>query len=189
MRTRRAGVATVTRVRAPVLLVALVPVFPLLVVCLWFLLRAERGPWAVLARVSAFVYACFYSALDTINGVAAGLVVQHVPGVLDGGPATLRPVLALGNRLAWIGSSAFLLAAVLTSALRVRRDGRGAVPGAALTALAALSFLDSHIYWPRGVVTMVVLAAGLLLLARGPGPVRAPAEGSTSGRRLREETT
>jgi hypothetical protein len=158
--------STATSQRWTVLHVALVPVFPLLAVCLWSLLRAERGPVATLARVAAFVYACFYSALDTINGVAGGLVVQHVPGVLAGGSATLRPVLDLGNTLGWIGSSAFLIGAGLTGALLVRRHGRGALPGAVLTALAAVSFLDSHIYWPRGVVTMLVLAVGLLLLTR-----------------------
>lgn len=51
--------------------------------------------------------------------------------------------------------------------LLVRRHGRAAWVGAVLTVAAAVSFLDSHIYWPRGVVTMVVLALGFLLLCRG----------------------
>lgn len=208
MPTSPLGIATVTAVRARVLLVALpplllaaaglvhpmtlsagtshrwtvlhvvlVPVFPLLGVCLWFLLRGEHGAVATLARVAAFAYASSYGALDTINGVAVGLVVQHVPGVRDGGLATLRPVLDVGNTLGWVGSGSFLLAAVLTGTLLVRRHGRRALPGAGLTVLAAVSFLDSHIYWPRGVVTMLVLAVGLLLLARRREPDPAPAGG------------
>ena len=156
-----------TSQRWTVLHVALIPVFPLLGVCLWFLLRREQGVLALAARVAAFFFACFYSALDTINGVAVGVLVSHAPtAAATDQEMLLRPVLDLGNALAWVSSSAFLLAAALTSALTVRRCGRRALLGAVLTVLSAVSFLDSHIYWPRGVLTMLVLAAGLLLMAR-----------------------
>lgn len=150
-----------------VLHVALIPIFPTLGVCLWFLLRHEEGALAVVGRVAAFVYACFYGALDTINGVAVGVLVSQAPtaSVTDR-QVLLRPVLDVGNALAWVGSSAFLLAAALTSALAVRRAGRAALLGAVLTVASAVSFLNSHIYWPRGVLTMLVLTAGLLLLGR-----------------------
>jgi hypothetical protein len=147
--------------------VALIPVFPLLGACLWLLLRRETGLLPVVARVAAFVYACFYTALDAVNGVAVGMFVHHAPPAQAANQAeVLRPVLDLGNTLGWVGSSAFLLAAGLASAVVVRRRGRPAVLGAVLTVLASVSFLNSHIYWPRGVITMVVLASGLVLLAR-----------------------
>ncbi len=150
----------------------LIPVFPLLAVCWWLLLRGERGAVAGVARVAAFGYACFYSALDTVNGVAVGVLVwRSPPDQVAATMARLRPVLDVGNMLAFVGSGAFLLTAVLTGALFVRRFAGRAVPGAAVVVLSAISFLDSHIYWPRGVVTMVGLAVGLVLLARLLDPV------------------
>lgn len=147
--------------------VALIPVFPLLGGCLWLLLRRENGSLAVAARVAAFVYACFYTALDAVNGVAVGMFVHRAaPAQAASQTEVLRPVLDLGNALGWLGSGAFLLAAVLAGAVVVRRHGRRAVSGAVLTVMASVSFLDSHIYWPRGVITMTVLAVGLVLLAR-----------------------
>ncbi len=166
-----------------VLHVVLIPVFPLLGVGLWVLLRGERGPVAGVARVAAFVYACFYSALDTVNGVAVGMVLWRTPSDQATDPvAGLRPLLDLGNALGWVGSWAYLLGAALTSALLIRRRGRQALPGAVLTIAASVSFLDSHIYWPRGVLTMVVLAAGLVLLTRGQRPASA-AGSAWAGRR------
>lgn len=71
----------------------LIPVFPLLAVCLWFLLRAEQGVLAGTARAAALVHACFSSALDTINGVATGTLVAHLsPGSGDDQKSLQRPV-------------------------------------------------------------------------------------------------
>ena len=147
--------------------VVLIPVFPLLGVSLWVLLRGERGwlPWV--ARAAAFAYAAFYGALDTVNGVAVGVLVrgtppERVPELLP----TLRPLITFGNALGWVGSVSFLVAALLTVVVLARRGGRRVWPGGALTVVAAVSFLDSHVYWPRGVVTMLVLAVGLVLLDR-----------------------
>jgi hypothetical protein len=156
-----------TSQRWTVLHVVLIPVFPMLGFCLWLLLRGETGLLALVGRVAAFLYACFYGALDAINGVATGALVAGAPAAAAAAQESLlRPVFDLGNVLGWIGSGAFLLAAAVTSGLAVRRVGRPAAPGAVLTVLAAVSFLDSHIYWPRGVLTMIGLAVGLVLLAR-----------------------
>ncbi len=141
--------------------IALVPVFPLLGLGLWALVRGERGVVGGVTRVAAYLYACFYGALDAVNGVAAGILVG-----LGESPATLRPMLVVGNTLGWVGSTAFLVGAALASLSVLRRCGRSALPGAVLTIGAAVSFLDSHIYWPRGVITMLVLAAGMITLAR-----------------------
>jgi hypothetical protein len=72
----------------------------------------------------------------------------------------------LGDDLGWVGSRAFLVTVLLTVAVLVRRHGRRVWPGSALTVLAAVSFLDSDLSWPRGVLTMVLLAVGFVLLAR-----------------------
>lgn len=139
--------------------VVAVPVFPLLGMSLWLLLRGESGAVAWVARIAAFVYACFYEALDAVDGIAAGVTIRTSPQY------QLGPLFTLGDTLGLVGTSAFLLGTLLTSALLVRRHGRAALPGAALTVLAAVSFLDSHIFWPRGVLTMLALAVGLSALA------------------------
>jgi hypothetical protein len=147
--------------------VLLVPVFPLLGVAVWVLLSGEDGVLAWLARGAAFAYAVFYGALDTVNGVAAGvLVTSTAVGQAEDPTRELRPMLRLGNDLGWVGSGAFLAAVLLAVVVLVRRHGRRAWPGAALALVAGVSFLDSHVYWPRGVVTMVVLGIGLVLLER-----------------------
>lgn len=162
--------------------VVLVPVFPLLAVAVWVLLVGDDGVLAWLARGSAFVYAAFYGALDAVNGVAAGVLVAQTPvGEAADPTAALRPVLRLGNALGWVGSSAFLAAVLLTVSVLLRRPGRRPWLGALLVVAASVSFLDSHVYWPRGVVTMVLLAAGLVLLE--PGRVHREPAGAPPGRR------
>ena len=157
--------------------VVLVPVFPLLGVAVWVLLAGDDGVLAWLARGSAFVYAAFYGALDAVNGVAAGvLVARTAVGDADDPTAALRPMLRLGNDLGWVGSSAFLAAVLLTVVVLLRRPGRRPWLGAVVAVAASVSFLDSHVYWPRGVVTMVLLAAGMVLLE--PAPLRRRSPGS-----------
>jgi len=41
------------------------------------------------------------------------------------------------------------------------------VAGAVLLLLASISFLDSHLFWPRGVFTMLAIGVGMLLLGGG----------------------
>jgi len=64
----------------------LLPLFPLLGSNLWWLLAGERGALAWAGRVAAFVYLTFYSGLDLLAGVAAGLVRDKAT---RGGPASL----------------------------------------------------------------------------------------------------
>ena len=71
-----------------------------------------------------------------------------------------------------------LTAIVLASALVIRHAGLRALPGAVIAVIAAVSFVDSHIFFPRGVITMLGLAIGwtwLALASSGPAR-RAPAD-------------
>lgn len=139
----------------------LLPIFPLLGVNLWWLLRGVTGPLAWIARGLAFIYMTFYGALDVLAGIGTGLVMMKAT-------ATDQPALtgvnhwlfAQGNELAEIGVWAFGLACILVSVLLIRRVGRMAIPGSILLLGAAISFLSSHIYYPIGVVTMLVMAFG-----------------------------
>ena len=156
--------------------IILLPVFPLLGVNLWWLLANIPGPWAWLARSLAFLYIPFYGALDVLAGIGAGLVLNRAQ-------ATDQPELVAVNRwlfdqaheLLDVGAWAFLLACLVTGVLLVRRAGWVALPGALLLSAAAVSFLRSHIYFPVGVLTMLVMAVGFVWLQwarlRGAAPL------------------
>lgn len=142
--------------------VVLLPVFPLLGVAQWFLLTSAP-PWLRWpGRLAAFGFAVFYGGLDAVAGIAAGTVVhaQHAATPVVGA------VFEAGDRLGHVGAACFLAANVLIAAAVVVRAGWvKAVPGAVLLLLASVSFFDSHIFWPRGVFTMLGAAVGMALAA------------------------
>ena len=143
----------------------LLVLFPLLGVNLWWLLSGSSGPLVWTARALGFIYITFYGALDVLAGIGTGVLVINAPAAnspeLSG---AVRSLFAVGNELSLIGVWAFLIACVLTSAVLVRQVGRFALPGALLLCGAAVPFLSSHIYFPVGVATMLVMAAGFGLL-------------------------
>ncbi len=144
----------------------LLPVFPLLGVSVWLLLAGTTGPLEWAARVAAYGYAAFYTALDLLAGVAAGTLVRRFSG--QGVTAETPQVQALfevGNDLGDIGSWCFLLACVLVLVVLLRRSGPAVLPGGALLVGGAIGFMNNHIYWPGGVVSMVALAVGFGWLA------------------------
>jgi hypothetical protein len=138
----------------------LVPVFPLISVVLWVLLRGERGPLAAAARLAAYGFGCFYTGLDVLAGIGAGRVYE-----LQGdGPA----VGALFEIAGWLGDTGvwcLLAAAVLTGAALGRRVGCRAGPGAVVLGAACFPFRAGHIFHPVGVLAMLGVAAGCALLA------------------------
>ncbi|MEV4319935.1 hypothetical protein [Actinocrispum sp. NPDC049592] len=141
--------------------VLLLPVFPLLAAAQWVLLTGAPMVLRWAGRVAAFGFAAFYGGLDAVAGIAAGTVAhtQHVVG-----PVTFA-VFGIGDTLGYIGAACFLAAnAVIVAAIALRVGWR-VLPGAVLLLAASVSFLDSHIFWPRGVVTMVAVAAGMFLLS------------------------
>ena len=139
----------------------LVPIFPLLGVNLWWLLRGSPGPSAWLARGLAFLYMPFYGALDVLAGIATGAVMMKATATNQPALTAVNPWLfGQGNELAGFGVLAFLIACGLTAIILVRRLGRAAIPGSLLLVGAAVAFLDSHIYFPYGVLTMLALALG-----------------------------
>ena len=145
--------------------VLLLPVFPLLGGVLVLLLRGERDWISWIARVAAYVYAVFYTGLDVLAGIGAGYVFAAA-----GRPSqAVQDLLDIGNALAVYGVHAFLVAALATGIATIRRDGVAAFPGALLLIAAAVPFLQAHIYWPVGGLSMVGLAigSGALEWARG----------------------
>jgi hypothetical protein len=148
----------------------LIPVFPLLSVAIWVLLRGERGPLAWAARVAAYGFATFYTALDVLAGIGAGLVTDALQG---GSPAVPR-LFEIGDRLGATGVYCLFVCAVLTGIVLIRRDGVRAVPGTVLLAAACYPFLQNHIFPPTGVFAMLAIAAGCALLAAAARPATAP---------------
>lgn len=145
----------------------LLPIFPLLGVNLWWLLTAAPGAVAFLARTLALVYIAFYTALDVLAGVAAGLVVERASSTGAGDLSEVTGWLfTQANALAVVGVVAFLLACGLTGAVLVRRCGQGALGGALLLIAGAAVFTRSHVYFPDGVAAMLVMAVGFAWLQR-----------------------
>jgi hypothetical protein len=146
--------------------------FPLLALGPWAVVRASRpaGPvgWVLegLTVVLGFVYAGFYTALDVLAGVGGG----HQTMRLGPGP-WVASLFEIADVVTVPGVYAYLAATVLAAVLAlVRAPGAWrllAAVGALFAVVGAWSFLTSHIYYPYGVATMVMLALGhtLLLLA------------------------
>jgi hypothetical protein len=147
--------------------IVLVPIFPLLAVSLWLLLRGVPGPVAWVARIAAYGYATFYSVTDVIVGIGAGELTQfNAARGLPERTVEVDRLIGVGNDVGGIGSWCFLVACAATALALVLRVGRRALVGALVLLVAGVLFTGGwHIYWPAGVVTMLVLAVGLGLLA------------------------
>jgi len=148
--------------------VLLLPLFPLLAVSLWLLLRGVPGPVAWVARIAAYGYAGFYTALDVLAGIGAGELTQlNAERGLPGNTVEVDRLFAVGNDLGEIGVWCFGIACVAAALAAVGRLGRRALPGAVVLVAGAVVFVTGgvHIYWPWGVGTMLALAVGLGLLA------------------------
>jgi hypothetical protein len=164
-----------TAVRWRDLHIALLPVFPLLAIAPILLTRRHDRRLGILGVVLGFAYAVCYQALDILAGIAAGaLKVEGGRGVTT--------MYALADGIVVTGVWAYVAVTVLAGALVIRHAGPRALPGAVIAAVAAVSFVDSHIFFPRGVITMVGLAVGWTWLALASyGPARRsarPAVGS-----------
>ncbi|WIY00928.1 hypothetical protein QRX60_43925 [Amycolatopsis mongoliensis] len=140
--------------------IILLPVFPLPAAAQWLLL-APAPPWIRWpGRLAAFGFAAFYGGLDAVAGIAAGTVTAAQRGVTP----VVGSLFEVGDLLGHIGAGCFLAATVLIVVATAVRAGWRVVPGAAFLLIASVSFLDSHIFWPRGVFTMVGAAVGMSLL-------------------------
>lgn len=137
--------------------------FPLVGLAVADLVRRRSDPLAWAVRVTAYLYATLYTALDVISGVGAGFVTRQL------GPDVPRPeavsqMFAIGTPLGQVGSWALLVCVVLVLLDQGRRLGLSAAVGVLLLPGAWLVH-TSHIFSPYGVLGMVLLAAGTAGLA------------------------
>ncbi|WP_051551283.1 hypothetical protein [Nocardioides sp. URHA0020] len=132
--------------------------FPLVGVALAALVRLRTDPFAWAIRLTAYVYATFYTALDVISGVAAGYVTHELgPGVPR--PDAVRLLFRIGTPLGEIGSWALLVTCALVLVDQVRRHGASGAVALVLLPGAWLVHVD-HIFSPRGVLGMVLVGVG-----------------------------
>jgi hypothetical protein len=162
--------------------IALLPVFPLLalglLVPLWRRPRRDlTGLATVVAWAGTFVYAAYYTGLDAVAGIAAGTAVQHASRTADTG-AVKAPLYDMGESLGQAGVYALIVAVVAAAVALAPEHGARVVPGTVVLLAAGWSFVDSHIFWPRGVVTMLGFALGFALLAVGTARSRSVPRGA-----------
>jgi hypothetical protein len=138
--------------------VALLLLFPLLALAPWLVTRSLTRPYAWVAAALGFVYACFYTALDVLAGIGAGgLKHDHRNG--------LATVFGLASDLGQVGSIALIGATALACGCALRSVGARAVPGTVLVLLGSYGFMERHIYWPGGVLSMFAIATGWAAIA------------------------
>lgn len=143
--------------------VVLLPLFPLLALGPWLVTRAIDRTYGFIALGLGFVYACFYTALDVLAGIGAGgLKHSH-----EGGTGVL---FGLASDLGHVGSVALIGATALASGCVLKVAGRRAIPGAVFALGGAYGFMQNHIYWPEGVLSMLALAVGWTLLVLAVRP-------------------
>jgi hypothetical protein len=132
----------------------------------WLLLSLAPAVLRRPGRLAAFGFAAFYGGLDAVAGIAAGTVVHTEHAVT---PVT-GAVFGIGDTLGQAGALCFLAANVAVIATVAREASWRAAPGAVILLAASVSFFDSHIFWPRGVLTMLGIAAGMFLLGALANP-------------------
>jgi hypothetical protein len=147
-------------------------VFPLVGAALAALVRGRTDAVAWLVRLTAYVYATCYTALDVVSGIGAGYVTRQL------GPDVPRPeavslMFRIGTPLGEVGSWALLGCCAVLALDQLRRRGLPGAPGLLLVVGAWLVHSD-HIFAPVGVAGMALLGATTGWLAH-LGRVRAGA--------------
>jgi len=153
--------------------IVLLPIFPLLAVAVWALLRHDRTAVGWGGRVAALIFVPFYTGLDAISGIAAGTAVQ---AGADPKSEVVASLFAAGRPLGYIGSYAFFVAVILVLASAWRSGSRGWLffVAAGIALLSAYLFTTSHIYFPKGVIAMLGFAVSFATVEaiRRPRPAR-----------------
>jgi len=138
-------------------------VFPLVGLALAALVRGRGDAMAWGVRVTAYVYATAYSALDVISGIGAGYVTWRLGGGVER-PDEVRFLFSIGGRIGEVGSWALIACAAVLAIDAMRHRGWAALPGVLLVPGALLVHVG-HIFAPTGVAGMVLIGVATAWLA------------------------
>ena len=151
-------------------------VFPLVGVALAARVRRRTDPVAWLVRLSAYVYATFYTALDVVSGIGAGWVT-HQLGPDEPRPPAVSAMFGIGTPLGEVGSWSLLVCVVVLAVDQLARLRLRGLVGLLLLPGAYLVHIG-HIFAPEGVAGMALIGigTGALALAGGFGARDADAD-------------
>ncbi|MGA8847734.1 MAG: hypothetical protein WB471_14060 [Nocardioides sp.] len=129
--------------------------FPLVGASLAWLVRGRNDALAWVIRLTAVIYAAFYSALDVINGIAAGYVTHRLgPG--EPRPDEVRYLFDIGRPLGDIGEWGLIACCLAVAIDQVARHRLLGAPAVALV-LGAWFVREDHIFSPIGVLGMTII--------------------------------
>lgn len=161
---------------------------PLMAVAVLLLLRGVDGTAAKVARIALVPFVVFYSAWETLQGIANGVLVHE----LNGRPASERPAgaeliqgfaespLVRDLGVFAVPGSLGLITALILAGVALRRHAGASAAVAGL--LAVSGFLITAHPPPFGPVGLGLFVAAVLVLVAGrrPLPARAPARFSAT---------
>ena len=155
--------------------IILAVIFPLLAAAQWVLLDDSPKYVRYPARVAAFGFAVFYGALDALAGIGGGAMTLANGGRINGD----QPVFDIGNQLGTVGAWCFFAASIAIAVCALLKHKLKAIPGAAFLLVGSFLFLDSHIYWPKGVIACTCIAIGMAAISYVSAPGRSVIDDST----------
>jgi hypothetical protein len=155
--------------------IILAVIFPLLGAAQWVLLEDSPKYVRYPARVVSFGYVVFYGALDALAGIGGGAMT-----LANGGRTSAdAPLFKIGNQLGTVGAWCFFAVSVAIAVCALLKHRLKAVPGAVFLLAGSFLFLNSHIYWPKGVIACTCLAIGMAATNYASAAGRSAIEDST----------
>ena len=167
--------------RAVVVHIGMMLFIPLMAVVFYLLLRGVEGTAARVSRIALVPFVVFYSAWETLQGTANGILVDQVNGLPETERATgadlvqdfaENPFVRDLGVLATIGTLGLITAAI-AAGVALRRNAGAPLYVAVLLGLSG--FLISAHPPPYGPIGLVVFIAAVLLMVRSQSATRAPA--------------
>lgn len=164
--------------RALVVHIGMMLFIPLFAVVVYVLLRGVEGTAARVSRIALVPFVVFYSAWETLQGTANGVLVDQVNGLPEaerGTGADLvqdfaeSPLVREFGVFATIGSLG-LVVAMIAAGVALRRNAGAPLYVAVLLGLSG--FLISAHPPPYGPIGLVLFAAAVLLFVRSQSPAR-----------------
>jgi hypothetical protein len=150
---------------------------PLVFLAVWRLLADLHSVAATVSRAALVVWAVFFSAYDTVQGIATGLLVRYTSGLADeertavaGGLKYLVEDSQLGGNISvlmLVGQGSWLVVAI-AAAVALHKAGAGR----AIVVLTCLSMLVAIHTAPAAGGMLALFFAGVLRERQRPGAIR-----------------